>query len=215
MESLGLSNINYNHIQKGSRPSSKAVRTLCSAGKRWLPNPSATAEIWRNRLKMYRTQLIKTEGQMCNNTTKYTHTVKEQEHQNHRQTNTTKPTQYSYTGAEWGDPIFETKKIVSCCSNIWFSSIFVATPTLSGAMSKETFCLVLSVLLFMCGAEWIIVWKWSKEYWRVSYFRVEKVELLLTVSTLKIWHKGPSSNVMLGQNITFVVPTPAKVILMR
>lgn len=168
MESLGLSNINYNHIQRGSRPSSKAVRTLCTAGGDGCLIPPATAEIWGNRQKMYVTRLIKAESQMCNNTTECTHTDKVQEHQNHRHTNTTKPPRYSYTGAHWEDSISETKKIVSCCLNIWFSSIFVATPILSGAMNKETFCLQPSFSLFFSSCVvlsnyLIILQKWSIE----------------------------------------------------
>lgn len=59
MEGLGLSDINYNHIRRGSRPSSREVRTLCTAGGDGNLIPQVTAEIWGNCQKMHRTWLIK------------------------------------------------------------------------------------------------------------------------------------------------------------
>lgn len=53
--------------------------------RRWQPNPPVTAEIWGNRQKMHRTQLIKVESQMCNNTGVQTPTYGAQEYQKKHQ----------------------------------------------------------------------------------------------------------------------------------
>lgn len=107
--------------------------------RRWQPNPPVTAEIWGNRQKMHRTQLIKVESQMCNNTGVQTLTYRAQEYQNHRHTNPTPPPSHSHTEANGGASIFDTKMTSSFCLNIWFSSQHVATSILTRPISRETF----------------------------------------------------------------------------
>lgn len=129
--------------------------------RRWQPNPPVTTEIWGNRQKMHRTQLIKVESQMCNNTGVQTPTYRAQEYQNHRHTNPVPPPSHPHTEANRRASIFDTKTTSSFCLNIWFSSQRVATSILTGPIRRETFAFSNSNPRSLLHAwHWLTI-KWS------------------------------------------------------